>query len=278
MDELEGRCAVVTGAGSGIGQALAYAFAAEGMRVAIADVQADALRTTELELQARGAAVVAAHVDVSSAAAVHAFAAQVDAEFDGADVVCNNAGVFAGGLTWDRPVADFEWVMGVNFYGILHGIQAFVPGMIGRGRPGHVVNTMSAAGLFPSAFSAPYTASKFASLALTECLAGELAAVGAPIGVTALCPGAVKTGIASSERNRPSEATTAPSAESEFVDRMLDENTERGMPPADTAAMVVDAVRAGRYLQLTSDGYATALLRRAEELVSGAVPSLPPFD
>lgn len=278
MDELDGKCAVVTGAGSGIGQALAYAFAGEGMQVAIADVEAGALRATEQELAARGASVLAVPMDVSSADAVHTFAAAVDAEFGGADVVCNNAGVFAGGLIWDRPVADFEWVMGVNFYGILHGIQAFVPGMIARGRPGHIVNTMSAAGLFPSAFSAPYTASKFASLALTECLAGELAAVGAPIGVTALCPGAVKTGIASSERNRPAEAVTAPSAESEFVDRMLDENTERGMPPAQVAAMVVDAVRAGRYLQLTSDGYATALRRRAEELVSGAVPSLPPFD
>lgn len=278
MDELDGKCAVVTGAGSGIGQALAAAFAGEGMRVAIADVEVGALRATEEELAAGGASVLAVPVDVSNADAVHAFAAAVDAEFGGADVVCNNAGVFAGGLIWDRPVADFEWVMGVNFYGILHGIQAFVPGMIARGRPGHIVNTMSAAGLFPSAFSAPYTASKFASLALTECLAGELAAVGAPIGVTALCPGAVKTGIASSERNRPAGAVIAPSAESEFVDRMLDENTERGMPPAQVAAMVVDAVRAGRYLQLTSDGYATALRVRAEELVSGAVPSLPPFD
>jgi len=219
---------------------------------------------------------LAMRVDVSDASSVGAFAQRVDEEFDGADVVCNNAGVFAGGLTWERPVADFEWVMGVNFYGILHGIQAFVPGMIERGRPGHVVNTMSAAGLFPSAFSAPYTASKFAGLALTECLAGELAAVGAPIGVTALCPGAVKTGIASSARNRATLTATDPA--SEFVDRMLAENTERGMPPSGVAAMVVDAVRAGRYLQLTADGYATALRTRTDELLTGAVPSLPHFD
>ena len=278
MDELDGKCAVVTGAGSGIGQALAYAFADEGMKVAIADVEVGALRATEEELEARGASVLAVPVDVSSAEAVHAFAAKVDATFGGADVVCNNAGVFAGGLIWDRPVADFEWVMGVNFYGILHGIQAFVPGMIERGRPGHIVNAMSVAGLFPGAFSAPYTTSKFASLALTECLAGELAAVGAPIGVTAWCPGSVKTGIASSERNRPAGAVTIPSAESEFVDRMLDETTARGMPPARAAAMIIDAVRAGRYLQLTNDGYATALRTRAEELVSGVVPSLPLFD
>ena len=278
MDQLNGKCAVVTGAGSGIGQALAHAFAAEGMRVAIADVQADALHDTEAQLRASGATVIAVTVDVSNANAVHEFAACVEREFDGADVVCNNAGVFAGGLTWDRPVADFEWVMGVNFYGILHGIQAFVPGMIERGRPGHVVNTISAAGLFASAYSAPYTASKFAALGLTECLAGELAAAGAPIGVTALCPGAVKTGIASSGRNRPATTVTEMSPESEFVDRMIDENTERGMPPSQAAAMVVDAVRSNRYLQLTGDGYATALRVRVDELLAGDLPSLPPFD
>lgn len=278
MDQLNGKCAVVTGAGSGIGQALAHAFAAEGMRVAIADVQADALHDTEAQLRSSGATVMAVAVDVSNANAVHKFAARVEREFDGADVVCNNAGVFAGGLTWDRPVADFEWVMGVNFYGILHGIQAFVPGMIERGQPGHIVNTISAAGLFASAYSAPYTASKFAALGLTECLAGELAAAGVPIGVTALCPGAVKTGIASSDRNRPAATATPVSPESEFVDRMIDENTERGMPPVQAAAMVVEAVRANRYLQLTGDGYATALRVRVDELLAGGLPSLPPFD
>ena len=276
MLELVGKCAVVTGAASGIGQALAHAFAAEGMRVAIGDIEADALLATEADLCALGASVLAMRVDVSDASSVGAFAQRVDNEFDGADVVCNNAGVFAGGLTWERPVADFEWVMGVNFYGILHGIQAFVPGMIERGRPGHVVNTMSAAGLFPSAFSAPYTASKFAALALTVCLAGELAAVGAPIGVTALCPGSTRTGIALSARNRAT--LTAADPASEFVDRMLAENVERGVPPSDVAAMVVDAVRAGRYLQLTADGYATALRTRTDELLAGSVPSLPHFD
>ena len=255
---------------------MAHAFAAEGMRVAIADIEAGALAITEAELRGNDTDVLAARVDVSDLGSVEAFARLVDDELEGADVLCNNAGVFAGGLIWERPVADFEWVMGVNFYGILHGLHAFVPRMIERGRPGHVVNTMSAAGLFPSAFSAPYTASKFAALALTECLAGELVTVGAPIGVTALCPGAVRTGIASSTRNR-AERTDADPA-SDFVDRMLTENTERGMPPSEVAAMVVDAVRSGRYLQLTADGYATALRTRTDELLAGGLPSLPPFD
>ena len=276
MDELNGKVAVVTGAGSGIGRALAVAFAAEGMNVAIADVETGALDAVTAELRANGTTVLARTVDVSVAADVEQFATAVDVELGGADVLCNNAGVFAGGQMWDRPLADFEWVMGVNFYGILHGIRAFLPGMIERGQPGHIVNTMSAAGLFPSAFSSPYTASKFAALGLTECLAAELAAAGAPIGVTALCPGAVKTGIASSERNRANPTASDPA--SAFVDRMLAENTDRGMPPADVAAMVVDAVRAGRYLQLTGDGYANALRIRTDELLAGGLPTLPHFD
>lgn len=278
MDQLAEKCAVVTGAGSGIGRALALAFAAAGMRVAALDVERDALVDTERLLREHGAEVLALTVDVTDATAMQECAARLDAEFGGAQVLCNNAGVFAGGLVWERPVADFEWVMGVNFYGMLNGIQAFVPGMIERGEPGHIVNTMSAAGLFPSAFSAPYTAAKFAALALTECLAAELLAVGAPIGVTALCPGAVNTGIGSSGRNRPADTMTAPSPESEFVDQMLDDTTERGKPPAEVAAMVVDAIKQGRYLQLTGDGYAQALRVRAEELIAGGLPNLPPFD
>jgi NAD(P)-dependent dehydrogenase (short-subunit alcohol dehydrogenase family) len=279
MERLEGATAVVTGAGSGIGRALTLAFAAAGMRVAAADIEAGALATTAGLLREAGAEAIAVEVDVADATSVRALAARVDAELGGADVVCNNAGVFAGGSVWDQRVADFEWVMGVNFYGILHGIQAFVPGMLERGRPGHVVNTISAAGLIPSAFSAPYTASKFAGLALTECLAGELAAAGAPIGVTALCPGAVHTDIATSTRNR-SDGTPAAArdAAADFVGQALADLTARGRPPAEVATMVLDAVRAGRYLQLTHDGYVDALRTRTDELLAGGVPVLPYFD
>src|SRR3954451_1018150 len=211
MEHLRGATAVVTGAGSGIGRALAVACATAGMRVAAADIEAGALAETVALVQGTGVEVIGVETDVADAASVRALAARVDADLGGVDLLCNNAGVFAGGELWTQPVADFTWVMGVNFFGILHGIQAFVPGMIERGRPGHVVNTISAAGLFPSAYSAAYTTSKFAGLALTECLAGELAAAGVPIGVTALCPGAVHTGIASSERNR-ADGTDAPAA------------------------------------------------------------------
>ena len=279
MEQLEGATAVITGAGSGIGRALALACAAEGMRVAASDIEAGPLATTAAMLRDLGAEFVTVHADVADATSVCELAATVDAELGGADLLCNNAGVFAGGTLWGQPVADFAWVMGVNFYGILHGIQAFVPGMIERGRPGHIVNTISAAGLFPSAYSAPYTASKFAGLAITECLAGELAAAGAPIGVTALCPGAVHTDIATSTRNRADEVSTrAPDAAKEFVERALADLTARGRPPAEVAAMVLGAVRTGRYLQLTNEGYVGALRTRTDELLAGGLPVLPYFD
>ncbi len=279
MEQLRGATAVITGAGSGIGRALAVACAVEGMRVAAADIEANALAATLALVADTGVDAIAVETDVADAASVRALAARVDAELGGADLLCNNAGVFAGGTLWSEPVADFTWVMGVNFYGILHGIQAFVPGMIERGRPGHVVNTISAAGIFPSAYSAAYTTSKFAGLALTECLAGELAGAGAPIGVTALCPGAVHTGIATSARNRTDGATSdAPDAARDLVDHALTELTERGRPPAEIATMVLDAVRTGRYLQLTHDGYVGALRTRTDELLAGSLPTLPYFD
>jgi NAD(P)-dependent dehydrogenase (short-subunit alcohol dehydrogenase family) len=279
MEQLQGRTAAITGAASGIGRALACACAAEGMRVAAADIEAGPLDETVAMMRADGGEAIAVTVDVSDAASVRAFAATVDRELGGADLLCNNAGVFAGGTLWSEPVADFAWVMGVNFFGILHGIQAFVPGMLERGRSGHVVNTVSVAGLFPSAFSAAYTTSKFAALALTECLAGELAAAGAPIGVTALCPGAVDTAIATSDRNRADDADPiGPDGARDFVERALADLTARGRPPSEVAAMVLDAVRTGRYLQLTNDGYVGALRTRTEELLAGALPVLPYFD
>src|SRR4051794_2158750 len=229
MEQLEGRTAVITGAASGIGRGLARACAGAGMRVAVADIEAGPLDETVAQGRGDGGQAIAVTVDVADAASVRDLAAIVDRDLGGAELLCNNAGVFAGGELWTQPVADFTWVMGVNFYGILHGIQAFVPGMIERGRPGHVVNTISAAGLFPSAYSAAYTTSKFAGLALTECLAGELAGAGVPIGVTLLCPGAVHTGIATSDRNRNDGAAAAePDATRDFVGQALADLIARG--------------------------------------------------
>jgi NAD(P)-dependent dehydrogenase (short-subunit alcohol dehydrogenase family) len=278
MQELAGRVAVVTGAGSGIGRALARRLGAEGMAVAVADVEEGALRAVESDLSERDVSVLARVVDVSDQASVDGLAAAVFAELGGAHVLCNNAGVFAGGYVWDRPLEDYRWVLGVNLWGVLHGIRAFVPRMIEAGEEGHVVNTVSAAGLFGSGFSAAYNISKFGAFAATESLASDLAAVGAPIGVTAFCPGAVDTGIATSDRNRPADLPTRETPDAEFVTAALRDTTGRGMDAAAAAEMVIDAIRTSRFLLLTSDGYARSLARRAEELREGRLPSLPEFE
>lgn len=280
MDELTGRVAVVTGAGSGIGRALVERFAAEGMRLAAADIDADALEATAEQVRAThpAAEILTRRTDVSDRADVHALAADVRERFGAVDVLCNNAGVFAGGLLWDRPVADFEWVLGVNLWGILHGIQAFVPAMIAQDTPGHVVNTCSSAGLFGSPFTSPYTISKFAAFAASESLAHDLALVGSAIKVSALCPGAVDTAIAGSDRNRPAALAAEKSADAELVETALRDTTAAGMTPDAVAEQVVAAIRAERFLVLTSDSYATALQDRTASLLAGELPPLTTFD
>jgi NAD(P)-dependent dehydrogenase (short-subunit alcohol dehydrogenase family) len=275
MDLLDGRVAVVTGAASGIGRALAERFAVEGMRVVAADVEADALADTEAALREGGGTVVPVVTDVSDPAAVDALADTAYDRFGVVHLVCNNAGVFQGGITWQRTLADWQWVMGVNFWGMLHGIRAFVPRMLaqvadGRLDEGHVVNTASLAGLLTVGYSAPYTVSKFAAVALTESLAHDLDALGAPIGVSCLVPGLVDTRIADSTRNRPDEPpgeTQAP--DSYFVQQALRNATSTGgRPPDDVAGLVVDAVRAGRFWIPTSDSYATLLQARFDAMLA----------
>jgi hypothetical protein len=163
MDDFAGRVAVVTGAGSGIGQGIVRAAAKEGMKVVVADVEHGALEATASELRAGGTDVLVVPTDVSDPARVDALADAAYERFGAVHLLCNNAGVFQAGVIWQRTVADWEWVMGVNFYGVLHGIRSFVPRMIEGGEPGHIVNTSSMAGIMTVAFSGPYVVSKFAA-------------------------------------------------------------------------------------------------------------------
>jgi NAD(P)-dependent dehydrogenase (short-subunit alcohol dehydrogenase family) len=182
-------------------------------------------------------------------------------------------------VLWDRTVADWEWVLGVNVWGIIHGIRAFLPRMIASGEPGHVVNTSSLAGVVSNAYSGPYTTSKFAALGLTECLAHDLAAVNATIGASVLIPGAVNTRIAESTRNRPEAlAEGVGAADAAFVDQMLAKQSETGADPLDVADLVLNAVRTGQFLIPTSPGYSTQISHRAEALLALQAPHGLPFD
>ena len=193
MDELTGRVAVVTGGASGIGLAMAERFAAEGMRLAIADIEQDALDAAAKQLGDSGAEVLAVRTDVSQAEEVDELAARVRERFGGFHVVCNNAGVGGHGfLSWDGPVSEWQWVLGVNLWGVINGIRAFVPSLVEQNE-GHVVNTASLAGLTTIPFMAPYSATKHAVLAISEALFHELAILGSGVKVSVLCPGFVKT-------------------------------------------------------------------------------------
>jgi len=262
MEQLHGKVAVVTGAGSGIGRALADRLSKEGMTVVASDVEGADVRC-----------------DVSSARDVRALADHVFAAHGGVDLLCNNAGVFAGGLMWERPESDFEWTLGVNLWGILHAIRAFVPRMIARGTEAHIVNTVSMSGIFTTPYSGPYAISKFAALAATESLAHDLAAVGSPIKVSAVVPSLVATGIGFSRRNRPAALAADQSEDSRFVEQVLaDQTTNEGMAPEEAADIIVDAVRSGTYLVPTKPSYAEQLRERYDALVARCLPPVPSID
>ena len=275
MEQLDGKVAVVTGAGSGIGRALVRRFAAEQMRVVAADVEAAALAETVAGL----AGVSTFVADVAKFEDVDALAEHAYEVFGATDVLCNNAGVFAGGLMWARPASDFQWTLDVNLWGILNGIRAFVPRMLAAGTEAHIVNTVSMAGVCTNAFSGPYTVSKFAAQAATECLAHDLRAIGAPIKVSAVVPGAVATRIASSGRNRPASLDAARSEDAAFVEQALTDLTAtQGAPPEDVAGMVVDAIRTEQFLVPTKPSYAEQLRNRFDALVERQLPPMPDFD
>lgn len=276
MQDLVGHVAVVTGAGSGIGRALARRLAAEGMRVALADVDTGSLGDTGRLLVETGidpGGVLAQPTDVTSEVEVATLADRVFGEWGRVDLLCNNAGVFVGGFLWERPAADLEFVLGVNVWGILHGIRAFVPRMIAQGTEGHIVNTASIAGLLGTPYAGPYSISKFAAFAASESLASDLAAVGSQLKVTALCPGVVDTAIATgSEGHRPPQLATEATADQTLVTDMLADITAQGLDPADVARLVVDAVRAEQFLVLTHPHHADALRTRAARLAAGELP------
>jgi NAD(P)-dependent dehydrogenase (short-subunit alcohol dehydrogenase family) len=279
MRDLAGRTAVVTGAASGIGRSLARRLASEQMNVVVADVEVDALDSAASGLRARAAgAILAVPTDVSDAKAVDRLAERAYTEFGAVHVLCNNAGVFHGGLIWECTPEDFEWTLAVNLWGILHATRSFVPRMIERGEPGHIVNTVSMAGLATTAYCAPYEVSKFAAAAATECLAHDLAASGAPIAASLLCPGSVDTAISRSRRNRPSRYGGELTPGAAFVEDALAGTTAAGAHPDTVAGLVLEAIHDETFLVPTTPSYERQILDRAEALAARRLPPSATFD
>ena len=210
MKELSGRVAVVTGGGSGIGAALSRACGARGMRVAVVDVEETAAEEVARAVRDQGGEAFACAVDVRRRAEIERLADEVDKNFGACHLLCNNAGVLVTRPMLELEEKDWEWSLAVNLWGSIHAVSVFLPRMIAGGEEGHVVNTASIAGLaaIPGMDLGAYTTTKFALVGYSESLRSELESMGAPIGVSVVCPGAVETRIAESERNRPSELDT----------------------------------------------------------------------
>lgn len=274
MENLEGKTAVVTGAASGIGRAFAERFAAAGMNVVLADVEAPRLEAVEAAVRASGVDALAVITDVSDPDAVERLRDEALGRFGRVNVVCNNAGVagsMGGGGSVELP--SWQWVMGVNFWGVVHGHRSFLPHLLEHG-DGHIVNTASMAGHLPG--HSAYSASKWAVVAITEGLFQSLRAQGSTVGVSCLCPGWVNTDIGVSQRNRPewaaldalAEPTEAAAAVQDFV---LDQ-LRSGMPPDQVAELVHDAVLARRFWIFTDPTMVASLDARYQAVLTGEDP------
>lgn len=272
MKELRGKVAVVTGAASGIGEALATRLAAEGMKLVLADVDEAGLERVAAALVRGGAEAAVIRCDVSSAQQVEDLAREALSAFGAVHLVCNNAGI-AGttGRMWELDAADWQRILGVNLLGAANGIRAFVPLLLRQGE-GHVVNTASQAGLLPAALG-DYSVTKHAVVALSEALYYDLALTGSGVGVSVLCPGWVRTNIASSRRVA---GAAGPDPMREAVSDLLRARIAGGSDPAEVADRVVAGIREGRFYIVTGDdGWANALRTRVEDIVASRPPSPP---
>jgi NAD(P)-dependent dehydrogenase (short-subunit alcohol dehydrogenase family) len=250
-----GRVAVVTGAASGIGRALAEAFAAAGSAVVVADLDGPEAEVVAAGIRERGGDAEAITVDVADAAAVDRLAASTIERFGRVDVLCNNAGVSTFNLMRDQTLDDWRWVFNVNLWGVVNGLRSFVPIMRDQGTPSHIVNTASIAGILSGiAFLGPYAATKVAVVSISETLAQEFQIDGTPITVSVLCPSSVDTKVMESERGRPEAFGTEHRTEmAESVRLMIRDSFTgpTGKTPAAVAEIVLDAIRAGRFWIIT---------------------------
>jgi NAD(P)-dependent dehydrogenase (short-subunit alcohol dehydrogenase family) len=276
MADLSGKVAVVTGAASGIGYALAERWAGEGMKVVLADIEEDALEAAADRLGRLGK-VIAVPTDVSLVESVDDLARQAQA-FGQVRLVCNNAGV--GGATasagWEKSVREWQWVLDVNLWGVINGIRAFMPGMVERDE-GNIVNTASVAGLLPMPFGTPYAASKHAVVGISLSIRQELEMLGSRVRMSVLCPGWIRTNVATSERNWLERLGSAPSADdgerSQMFTAMIRSLVDGGMEPSEVAGHVFNAVQEDRFWILpNTESLMPAIKEIAASAVEGRTP------
>ena len=278
MKAFAGKVAVITGAGSGFGREFARTGAALGMKLALADVQADALAATVAELEGQGAQVFGETVDVSKAEDVERLAARTLDTFGGAHLLFNNAGVAVGGLAWESSARDWEWVLGVNVWGVIHGVRVFTPIMLAQGGEAHIVNTASVAGLVNPQMMAAYNVSKHAVVSLSETLHHDLKLVGSSVGVSVLCPAFVPTGINASDRNRPADLANdaPPTASQAALKAQLDKAVTSGKITApQVSSMTFDAIREQRFYVITHEKMMPSIELRLQDVVKRRNPSDP---
>jgi NAD(P)-dependent dehydrogenase (short-subunit alcohol dehydrogenase family) len=279
MKHFAGRVAVITGGASGLGRAMAERFAREGMKIVLADVNAADLARAEAEMRAAGSTVMGVRTDVSKAEDVEALAARTLEAFGAVHLVVNNAGVAPLGNVWDNTVADWQWTLGVNLWGVIHGVRVFTPLLLAQTEGGHIVNTASVSGLICAPGLGMYNVSKHAVVALSESLHHDLARTTTKVKCSVLCPAYVPTGIADSERNRPAELTDPGRAKTD-ADLAREEGlrtaVQRGkLSAAQVADAVFDAVREERFYVLTHPKILGAVQARMEDILAGANPRDP---
>lgn len=283
MKNFRQRVAVITGAASGFGREFARVGASLGMHLVLADVQKEGLETTAAELEGQGAQVITRICDVRKGEQVEALARTTMTSFGAVHLLFNNAGVGAGGLVWENTQSDWEWVLGVNLWGVVHGVRVFTPLMLecakkDPGYEGHIVNTASMAGLLNPPTMGVYNVSKHAVVSLTESLYHDLSLVEAPIGASVLCPYFVQTGISQSDRHRPDElrSDTSPTLSQQVSQAVLEKAVASGkVSAAEVAQRTFDAIRENQFYIYSHPAALGNVQRRMEDIVAGRNPGDP---
>jgi NAD(P)-dependent dehydrogenase (short-subunit alcohol dehydrogenase family) len=281
VKDLANKVAWITGAASGIGLALAHRLAAEQMKLVLVDIEEGPLREAEAALTAKGATVLALKVDVGDGAAMTAATRAALDKFGIVHLIINNAGVGGGGgPMWELTEADWKWAMDVNLWGVIHAIRLLLPPLLASGEEGHVLSTASVAGLLTTPFMGPYTATKHAVVAVSECLSKELELANAKVGVSVLCPGFVKTNIANSHRNRPAALTAKSSEPGERAKQfatVLQQMVAAGKPVEVVADACVDAIRAPHFYVLTHPEMKPQVEHRMRQILEEKQPGIDPL-